>query len=61
MSNLTEKKVWRVAILSLLLSTTVLCQGNNREIAMEKAYQQIEARYEERDQTLQNDLKTYLE
>ena len=28
---------------------------------MEKAYQQIEARYEERDQTLQNDLKTYLE
>ena len=61
MSNLTEKKVWRVAILSLLLSTTVLCQGNNREIAMEKAFQQIEARYEERDQTLQNDLKTYLE
>ena len=38
----------------------MVCSAASKE-AMETAYRQLEARFEERDPSLQNDLKTYLE
>ncbi|MGM9809381.1 MAG: tetratricopeptide repeat protein [Paludibacteraceae bacterium] len=62
--------VWKVGLVCLLLvgggmpmwgQTREIASAIKTDVGMETAYRQLKARFEERDPSLQNDLKTYLE
>ncbi|MGN1240742.1 MAG: tetratricopeptide repeat protein, partial [Paludibacteraceae bacterium] len=60
MFQLKRKRLWIMGVVCCLSVIPMVCSAAGKE-GMETAYRQLEARFEERDASLQNDLKTYIE
>lgn len=60
MFQFERKRLWIMGVVCCLSVIPMVC-GAVPKMAMETAYWQLEARFESRDQSLQNDLESYLE
>ncbi|MGM9825497.1 MAG: tetratricopeptide repeat protein, partial [Paludibacteraceae bacterium] len=57
---MVKTRLWIIGVLCCLLVRPVVCVGSS-DVAMEAVFRQMETRFAERDRSLQDDLKAYLE